>query len=353
MEGDGDDQRTEKLRKDLVYMWRSRLYSDVRLSITGHFRSTSVPEEETASAQFSSHRFMLVSRSAYFRTQLLGGFANPTSDGTALTLNLPSPPFTPASLHFVLGYIYTGTLAFSNRTFDLDTAFQILRSATYLSLNSLYNEVQARIVQEMCHGLFHAFLEFNEYETVTGGRWGAGGCRCKTCARRAPRILEFAASEDVKNALLERGARRALVGVFGEGWCNQEFVSLPTKTKDSIIKGVSKRALPMNILPMIKAAHIAFAKLDRLQATDNELWQNGARDAITTGLKFISDSLIANAAEFFEQPDWLAVLESDGARFEDVEQVEWVMDAVKRGLSEKHGAMIYQVGNSSLAQYFS
>ena len=46
-------------------------------------------------------------------------------------------------------------------------------------------------------------------------------------ARRAPRVLEFALEEDVKNTSLERGARRALVGPFGEGWCTQEFAGLP------------------------------------------------------------------------------------------------------------------------------
>ena len=33
----------------------------------------------------------------------------------------PSPPFTPVSLRFTLGFIYTGTLIFSHRTYDLGT----------------------------------------------------------------------------------------------------------------------------------------------------------------------------------------------------------------------------------------
>ena len=45
------------------------------------------------------------------------------------------------------------------------------------------------------HSLFHAFLEFAEYEKVTGGKWDTGGCRCGQRARRAPRMLEFALSE--------------------------------------------------------------------------------------------------------------------------------------------------------------
>jgi hypothetical protein len=46
---------------------------------------------------------------------------------------------------------------------------------------------------------------FNEYKHLTAGRWGAGGCRCRQCARRVPRVLEFSLAEDVKKPLLERG----------------------------------------------------------------------------------------------------------------------------------------------------
>ena len=47
-------------------------------------------------------------------------------------------------------------------------------------------------------------------------------------------MLEFAVSEDVKNAHLDWGARRALVRLFWEGWCTSEFVSLPQKTRQSV-----------------------------------------------------------------------------------------------------------------------
>lgn len=343
IEENTEHKRIEKLKKDLIFMWRSRLYSDVRLSITGLFHSATIPDGEEQSAEFSSHRFILVSRSPYFHSQLLGGFAPPAPEpGAPVVLNLPSPPFTPASLHFVLGYIYAGTVAFSNRTFDLDTALHILRSGMYLSLTSLCNEMQARIVQEMMHGLFHAFLDFEEYEQVTSGRWGVGGCKCKSCARRAPRILEFATADDVKNKYLERGARRAIVGHFGDGWCTSEFATLPQKTRESFIKGVSKRATPMNILPLLVAGQQALMKLDKMP---RELWSHVSRESILSGLKQISDSLCANISVFLEEPEWLTILEADGARFEDIERVEWVMDAIRKGLSEKTAGHVYQVGH--------
>ena len=342
-EGDAEENRIDKLRKDLVFMWRSRLYSDVRIALTGNFSSTN---HESATAIFSSHRFILVSRSPYFYSQLLTWPSKPaTAAGTQqdgggpLTITLPSPPFTPASLHFTLGYIYTGTLVFSHRGYDLDTAFHIMRSATYLSIDALYDEIQARIVQEFMHGLFHAFLEFTEYERITGGKWGTGGCRCRQCARRAPRTLEFAINDDVKNPHLERGARRALVGLFGEGWCTIEFATLPPKTRDSLLKGLSKRTTPLNIFALIFAAQHAMDRLNRVI----DAWADISREMILSARKVIDEVLCTRAEECFEGADWVEILEGDGGGFEDKERVGWVMESLKRGLSDRCAAMVYQV----------
>ncbi|KAI0760008.1 hypothetical protein C8Q74DRAFT_1293309 [Fomes fomentarius] len=329
-----DEARVDKLRKDLVFMWRSRLYSDVRISLTGSFSSTN---HESATAIFSSHRFILASRSPYFSTQLLQ-WGVKHSPGEPLTLNLPSPPFTPASLHFTLGFIYTGTLIFSHRTFDLDTAFHIMRSAAYLSLDTLYDEIQARIVQEMLHGLFHAFLEFSEYEAITGGKWGTGGCRCRQCARRAPRVLEFSILDDVKNPHLERGARRALVGLFGDGWCTSEFAALPQKTRDGLLKGLAKRTTPMNVFALLAASQAALKKLDTVIDT----WGDTVRDMVTAARKTIDDVVATQAADCFEQPEWMEIMEADGVRFEDGEKVEMLLESLRRGLNEKNAAMAYQ-----------
>ncbi|KII84313.1 hypothetical protein PLICRDRAFT_167831 [Plicaturopsis crispa FD-325 SS-3] len=341
-EGDAEENRIDKLRKDLVFMWRSRLYSDVRIALTGSFSSTN---HESTTAIFSSHRFILVSRSPYFHSQLLSwGVPQQSKSDEPLTITLPSPPFTPASLHFTLGFIYTGTLIFSHRTYDLDTAFHIMRSATYLALDSLYDEIQARIVQEMLHGLFHAFLEFAEYERITGGKWGTGGCRCRQCARRAPRTLEFALADDVKNAALERGARRALVGLFGEGWCTSEFAGLPQRLRESLLKGLAKRTTPMNVFALLFAAHHGLEKMNAVI----DPWADVVREMLQGARKTIDEVLCTRAEECFEQPDWLEMMESDGVRFEDGEQVELIMDSVRRGLNEKNAGTVYQTLVSSI-----
>ena len=330
--------RVDKLRKDLVFMWRSRLYSDVRISLTGNFGGS----HESTTAIFSSHRFILVSRSSYFHTELLAWPIKPSSirtDGEPPTIRLPSPPFTPASLHFTLGFIYTGTLIFSHRSYDLSTAIAILRAALYLGLPTLHDEIQARIVQEMLHSLFHAFITFNEYEGLTAGRWGTGRCRCRQCARRVPRVLEFALADDVKNTLLERGAKRALVGLFGEGWCNSEFASLPQKIRDNALTGLGKRTSVQNSFPLLFAAEHALSKL----GNQIEPWADTVRDMILTARKAIDDVMARDAEACFNTPEWLEIMENDGDRFEDSERVEWAMGSVLRGVKETFAPSLYQV----------
>lgn len=338
-EGDTEEHRIDKLRKDLVYMWRSRLYSDMRINLTGVF----APGGEPTTAVFSSHRFILSSRSSYFRNVLspASGFAplSSTGPGGLITVNLPSPPFTPASIHFTLGFLYTGTLYFSHRTFDLTTAFHIVRSAMYLSLDDLHSEIEARIVEDMMHGLFHAFLPFDEYEKITGGRWGVGGCKCKTCIRRVPRVMEFAVSADVKNQTLERGGRRALVGIFGEGWVTAEFAGLSERIRSSALKGVQTRTKTSNIFPLLFAAQAALRKLEANTAED---WIDLVRELILQARKKIDEVLCTNAELAFEQEEWLAILERDGAKFGDAERINWITDSLHRGLNDRNAGRAYQ-----------
>ncbi|PPQ89789.1 hypothetical protein CVT25_008168 [Psilocybe cyanescens] len=364
----GDDPeslRIDKLRKDLVFMWRSRLYSDVRIALTGNFGGA---HHENTTAIFSSHRFILVSRSPYFHTALIAWpNATPSTNGSEPpTLTLPSPPFTPASLHFTLGFIYTGTLIFSHRSYDLSTAFAILRSSLYLSLSTLHDEVQARIIQEMMHGLFHAFIPFAAYESLTQGRWGTGGCRCRQCARRAPRVLEFAIEEDVRNAFLERGARRALVGMFGEGWCTAEFAALSPKLRDSLLRGLGKRTTPRNAFAMLWAAEHALRKIGSVI----EPWADVVREMLVQGRAGVDEVLAKESERCFgavggagagdekgdgedgeedgEAGEWMEIMRSGGVRFEDGERVEWAMAAVLRGVREPWAPALYQTLVSSI-----
>ncbi|CDZ96290.1 CAP Gly-rich domain [Phaffia rhodozyma] len=215
-----EGEKRESLRNDLVYMWRSKLYSDVKIVLPceslhtssgsstikrNSFIDSNLSDDSSSStcAVFSTHKFILASRSPYFASLLLNtsGFRSGDWEETN-EIELLSPPFTPASVHFCLGYMYAGTLAFSNRTYDLTTAFEIHRSATYLLMDSLRAEVESRIIHEMCDGL--------DLSLSPGPS--------KLCARRVPRVWRFAGASDVGALDLESRTRAWVVRHWASCW---------------------------------------------------------------------------------------------------------------------------------------
>ncbi|KAH8109016.1 hypothetical protein DFH11DRAFT_1731425 [Phellopilus nigrolimitatus] len=128
----------------------------------------------------------------------------------------------------------------------------------------------------------------------------------------------FSVRPDVQNAYLERHARRALVGLFGEGWCTAEFSTLPQKTKDGFRRGLAKRATWLNVFSLLFTAQAALHRLGALR----DLW---AQPKCTA------------------EQDWVDIMENGGlGRFEDGERVEWVMDAMRRSVMESNSGLLYQ-----------
>lgn len=340
IQGGHQDVRMSKLQMDLIYMWRSRLYSDIRV-VLSCVDNSMLSCADNMMVVFTCQKFILVSRSRYFQAAiLLNTTSSTSSENDSSTVSLPSPPFTPAALYFSLGFIYAGTLEFSKRTFDLSTAFAILLSAQYLDIPTLCEEIRTRIVEEMMHGFFYAFQPFNEYATITQGKWGVFGCKCPTCVRRAPRILEFSLQDSVKDRVLEIGGRRALVGMFGEGWCTLDFANLSAKVIYSLVKGVGARVNPMNILPLLFAAEKGLANLQKSEASQFEI----VKDALLSCRVKIEESLVQHMEECSNQKEWQELADDDGANFEQVEKMGWIVSALSRSLKRNPSVLkFYQV----------
>ena len=64
---------------------------------------------------------------------------------------------------------------------------------------------------------------------------------------------------------------------------------------------------------------------------------------ITEARKTTDHVFSTQSEECFEQQEWLEIMEADAARFDDGERVEWIMDALRRGFSEKSAGKLYQV----------
>lgn len=287
--------RRDKLGQDLTYMWTSKLYCDVRIHLEApdeeHYDSDGSDDSDDSLANtviFTAHRFMLVSRSPYFAAMFLNGsgFRPPTSD-----VHLPSPPFTPAALHFCLGWMYAGHLDFSNRTFDLQTAFQIHRAGTYLQLDSLVAEIEARIVHDFCHG-----LDWNK-------------CHCRRCNVRAARVWRFALAPDTASLDLARRARRYLLAGWAESW-SREVATADQEDRDGLVQDVIADISAANVVSTYRSVEHVRARMEktvRINGSSDGEWLDVLGD--------MAEKIEAKARDVLSAQ--LATV-CDGKEFEDI-----------------------------------
>ncbi|KAK4700993.1 hypothetical protein P7C70_g5244, partial [Phenoliferia sp. Uapishka_3] len=237
-EGEMELKGVDKLRSDCLFMWRSRLYGDMTIAL-----------EDTQGSIFSVHKAILASRSPYFRSLLLGNYA----DSNQTHFTLPSPPFTSASMLFVLGYIYSGTLNFGNRSFDLTTAFEIWRGGSYLQLALLQEDIEDRI-EKMLN------------------------------LQRAPRIYSFALGPEVGSLRLARAAHPFVVDRFSETWSCKEIGNLEYTSQKKLVSAVCAKITSTALTAIAKGSFVLRKRLELEKAA----WAGHVRamlDAIDERLK--------------------------------------------------------------------
>lgn len=316
-------------QSDLLFMWRARLNCDVQIVLH---------QEDPPVYTFWSHRFLLASRSPYFNSVLSNCSIlekeHPASN-EVLALELPTPTFTPPGFFFTLGYIYTGTLDFTTNKFDLSTAFSIFKGSQYLNMPTLTSEIRARLVVEMMHGLFQAFLTDGEYEQRVGKKWidiASTGCKCRQCTQKIPRVLKFALEEDISDEAILRGVRRAIVALFGEGWCTPEFAALSKSNQEYAVEDVKQLITTVNVFPLLFKAEQAFAELE---ATNNAGIALQITDIVVDVRKEIDAMFLANPDPCWESEAWLQIrkdYDSENAirRGRAGRELEYVLKAVSR-----------------------
>lgn len=350
------EEKLDKLRSDLTYMWRSKLYSDVKIvlgddddarnaddaSMAGDKRRRAsrladIPDanmsvlslaqtvdtdridesdDDDELTLFSTHRMILASRSEYFASMLLSSYA----DAGSQVLRLPSPPFTPASLHFTLGFLYTGTLFFSNRTFDLATAFALWRAGAYLQIATLQALVTALIDREFCHAF-------------------ACAPPCRKCLKRVPRALAFAASPDVGEPALLEPAIAAVSGPhFGMYWA-KEVGNLDPLLQDRIVDAISARMAddPRLVVSVLRQLSIVGQRIDTERSSR---WVESIRLMAETVENRLMPLLHTHFERIVQSCAWSDLLDGVGS-LGDVLEKSLVM--LVDGLSEARAAQLYQV----------
>ena len=334
-------ERRDKLGQDLTYMWRSKLYADVRIHLNSMEERLDDKSDESddsvdslsSTASFTSHRFILVSRSPYFASVLLNPSSFSSSPQNTGDIYLPTPPFTPASLHFCLGWMYAGHLDFSNRSFDLGTAFQIHRAATYLQLDALMGEIESRIVWDFCHGLERS------------------RCACRRCPLRAARVWRFANAPDVGAVELSKRAKEYVVASWAESW-GREVGTADDKERKVVLDEVVKRINANNVVAAFRSIALLRIRLDtalRTKGREVGLWV----DALTTMLETVqthsrrllmdSFSTIADGKEMWD------LVSGKGFNMDLLEEVgKELVDALSTATGCVEGPRIYQALVSSI-----
>lgn len=344
--------RLNSLQKDLLFAWTTRLSSDIQLQVALTPKERGGFETKNGMYVFWSHRFILASRSPYFLAEL-GRLAEAEKKHDALSKNvqaltLPSPPFTSISLFFTLGYIYTGTLNFSNRTCGLEQVLAIYKGAKFLMMDSLLNEIRMRIAEEYLHGLFNAVLPQEEYRRLVGCKWylmvEMGGCVCEQCTVGLPRVLDFSLSGEVDDQLLGRGARRAAVGMFGQGWCSHGFSQLPQHICGIILNDMKEFITPDNFFSLLFASERALHQLHNLAAA----WTDTVKNMIITVRDMLDEVLLAQPEFCFECEEWMEIMHADRiGRTEEIqikeEETKWVFDAISRTSRKNEARELYKV----------
>ncbi|KDR77870.1 hypothetical protein GALMADRAFT_138039 [Galerina marginata CBS 339.88] len=342
------DYHLKLLLKNLVSLLESRHFSDVEIALWYTNNSEGL-NDSAAPAIFHSHRFVLSLRSPRFRDIIVKNTTgNPGGTDETLTIHLPSPLFTPDSIQFILEYLYSGTLHESRRLEDsLSTAFDIFRGSVYLVLPTLTELIQVEIVVNLLDGLFYASLSNSAYMKLVSGEWTTMvdlGCRCKTCARRVPLVLQFALEDGIRDEVLERGARRTLVGLFGAGWYTEEFAALPRNITELILTDVRQMIRPQNVLPLLFAAENTLLTYD----PSKQDWHRPVRAMVCAVLESVQKYLCAYPQACLQTEAWENILQEDeqDSQLElgsDREiQVRWVMKALLKGADLENWSATYQ-----------
>ncbi|GAA5904309.1 uncharacterized protein JCM6883_006443 [Sporobolomyces salmoneus] len=291
---EGELTGTAKLRQDLHFCWRSKLFADVDIVLES--------PDGTLSTPFSAHRAILASRSSYFKSLLLGDY----SDSRLDRFTLPSPPFTPPSLVFVLGYMYTGTLDFSNRTFNLETVFETWRCAAFLSMSTLQDELEVKIVSMIT-------------------------------PQRAPRIYQFAHASDVNSAVLARSTLPVIIDHFDEMWATPYIGTLDYDPQMELVTKLRSTITPLTVAKVSRQTRKLRKKLEIERAG----WSRNV-EAMLEAVERRLVTIIANQLpEIVVSPGFVDLV--DGVGFSS-DVLEWLLLQVfdKDELREKNAPLAYQ-----------
>ncbi|PPQ83237.1 hypothetical protein CVT25_004266 [Psilocybe cyanescens] len=297
----------EKLRKYLVFMWRLRLYLDVRIVLTSNFGSTHMRTRRRSS----------VSRSPYFQTELAAWLnAKPSANGSEPPCPHSHPLHAQLHIHRHAHLLTSLVRPLQRLRHPAVIPLPLALNAARRSPGAHYPGDDTRAVPRVRPPLR---VRVPNPRSVGHGRvprplvCGAG-VAFRDGGRHAQRVLE-------------RGAPRGLLGL-------------------------AKRTTPRNAFAKLWAAEHALRKIGRMI----EPWGDVVREMLGQGRAGVDEVLVRKSERYFDgvrggkglgkmgngregeegegEGTEMEIMRGGRARFEAGERVEWAMVAVPRGVRE-------------------
>ncbi|CAG8509854.1 5193_t:CDS:2 [Cetraspora pellucida] len=234
-----DELEQDKLKDDLLYMLKSKLYTDVELILEFMEDDLEIIDEDEDEGVFKplvirAHRFMLSSRSEYFKKMLGSDFIEARNSAIRLDASI----FNQTSINLILTFIYTGNLSSSSKPLTLETCEWVWIGADFLNIKILCEECIYRIATKV-----HFFK-----------------CTCSECQIVMPRVAAFAKEHDVEK--LWKGCLHALSRGFDSMWPNKEFANLDEDTREEILMILLASIQRNNVIATFKGCRNIISVID-------------------------------------------------------------------------------------------
>lgn len=314
-------------------------------------------DEETGGMTFSAHRFMLCSRSPYFAQVLLNAgefqphlasaaFNSKTGAGSAgqarqagmPVIALSSPPFTPQAMHFILGYIYSGSLGkFSNKQLDMATALLVRKGAAYLEMEALEKEVEGRLIWEFAHGVAWD-------DRIDGSGATIRKCRCRKCVKRVPRLLRFATSPDVGSKELEAITKEYVVSGWSE-CLGKDVALLDERARDGVIDDIVARIHFGSVVTGVRGLLIARRRLEQ-EGKPGEEWYDDIEDVLDIIAERLVEVMTDDLGKVLRSTEMMDLVVKPMVDFEVLEALlNLLVQGVGRVEYCRHAPIVHQVSH--------
>ncbi|CAG8611015.1 15743_t:CDS:2, partial [Acaulospora colombiana] len=307
-----DELEQQKLKEDLLYMYKSKLYTDVELVLELDEDSLEIIEEDDEDVfkpiTIRAHRFILSTRSEYFKRMLISDFL----EARTASISLDASIFNPTSINLILSFIYTGNLSYNQKPLTLEMCEWVWVGADFLNIKILCDEIIYRISTKL-----HYFT-----------------CVCGDCQMFVPRVASFAKRHVVEN--LWQGCLHALSNGFESMWPHKEFANLDEDIREEVLKELLDTIQSSNIVSVFKGCRKIYSEID-IKGIGLP-WIETVRYMTNQVRSYAAQILVDNFEQLCEDQEFLDCVDGMGFSTDILEDIMAII--VEEGLTEKNSARV-------------